>query len=229
MKRDFKFITALLLLFFLIILFNNDELEAKAHLQFRTRLLREGMEGADVAVLQKKLKRMSLYKGRIDGLFGPKTEAAVRKFQIRHDLKSDGIVGVKTYGLLPKEVLFSRMDISRSDIMLLARIIHGEARGESFKGRVGVGAVVLNRYKNKKFPDTIRGVILQKGQFSSLSDGQANLYPSQLSIDAAKAALLGYDPTHGSVYFYNPRVATNLTWISARPVVRKIGGHVFAR
>lgn len=228
-RINFKFVATVMLLVFLIVFLNNNELKAEAHLQFEKRLLKKGMEGADVAILQKKLKRMSLYTGKIDGLFGPATETAVKKFQARSDLKSDGIVGSKTYASLPKKALFSRMDISRSDIILLARIIHGEARGENFEGRVGVGAVILNRYQSKEFPNTIRKVILQKGQFSSLIDGQANLYPSQLSINAAKAALLGYDPTYEATYFYNPEVATNLKWISSRPVVKRIGDHVFAR
>ncbi|MCG8515784.1 MAG: cell wall hydrolase [Halanaerobiales bacterium] len=94
---------------------------------------------------------------------------------------------------------------------------------------VAVGAVILNRVASNKFPDTIREVIMQKGQFCSRVDGQAMYYPSQKSIEAAKAALLGYDPSHGSLFFYNPRIATNLTWISTRPVVTSIGEHLFAK
>ena len=119
--------------------------------------------------------------------------------------------------------------MSPEDIIQLAYLINGEARGESFKGKVAVGAVVLNRVKSDKFPNSIREVILQEGQFSCISDGQANLYPMKSSIAAAKAALLGYDPTNGALFFYNPKIATNVAWISERPVVARIGQHVFAR
>ena len=94
---------------------------------------------------------------------------------------------------------------------------------------MAVGAVVLNRVKSPGFPNTIREVILQEGQFSCILDGQANLYPSQSCIEAAKAAILGYDPTGGALFFYNPRIATNVEWISKRPVITRIGDHVFAK
>ena len=94
---------------------------------------------------------------------------------------------------------------------------------------IGMGSVILNRIQSKQFPDTIRDVILQKGQFSSLMDGQANYYPGEEELQAARAALLGYDPTLGSIYFYNPDIATNTAWISRRNFVKRIGGHVFLR
>ncbi|MFW6271088.1 MAG: cell wall hydrolase, partial [Bacillota bacterium] len=140
-----------------------------------------------------------------------------------------GIAGKKTLNILPKNNLVSRMDVSREEIMQLAYIIHGEARGENFHGKVAVGAVVLNRVRSNKFPNNIRKVILQKNQFSCMIDGQANYYPARSSIEAAKAALLGYDPSHGGLFFYNPEVATNLKWISRRPIIKRIGNHVFAR
>ncbi len=193
------------------------------------RVLSKGDQGGDVALLQEKLKKMNLYNSEVDGLFGPGTVYAVKLLQSRFNLVVDGIVGKDTLNVLPKDNLQSRMDVSREDIIQLAYVIHGEARGESFEGKVAVGAVVLNRVKHSKFPNSIREVILQKGQFSCILDGQANLYPTKSSIEAAKAALLGYDPTYGAIFFYNPRIATNVKWISGRPVVTEIGDHVFSR
>jgi len=180
------------------------------------RVLRKGDEGADVAILQRKLKEIGIYKGGIDGIFGAGTEEAVRNLQKKYKLTVDGIVGEKTINVLPADNLISRMDVSREEIIQLAYLINGEARGESFRGKVAVGAVVLNRVKSPGFPNTIREVILQEGQFSCILDGQANLYPSQSCIEAAKAAILGYDPTGGALFFYNPRIATNVEWISKR-------------
>ncbi|HHU92844.1 MAG TPA: cell wall hydrolase [Halanaerobiaceae bacterium] len=193
------------------------------------RVLRKGDEGADVAILQRKLKEIGIYKGGIDGIFGAGTEEAVRNLQKKYKLTVDGIVGEKTINVLPADNLISRMDVSREEIIQLAYLINGEARGESFRGKVAVGAVVLNRVKSPGFPNTIREVILQEGQFSCILDGQANLYPSQSCIEAAKAAILGYDPTGGALFFYNPRIATNVEWISKRPVITRIGDHVFAK
>lgn len=224
-----RIVSTLLILFILTFYILDHKVEAGYPLQLGERILKEGDEGPDVAILQQKLKELSFYDGEIDGLFGPATEEAVKKFQSKNGLLVDGIVGSSTYNVLPKNNLLSRMDVSREDILLLARIINGEARGESYKGKVAVGAVILNRVKSNKFPNTIREVILQKGQFSCLIDGQANLYPSRESIEAAKAALLGYDPTYNSLFFYNPDVATNLAWISRRPIVIRIGDHIFAR
>ncbi len=218
-----------IIIILLILIFTGTLVMADYNLVLGNRVLKEKDEGADVAILQQKLSDLSLYSGTIDGLFGSATKEAVKEFQKRNDLTVDGVVGEQTFQALPKNNLISRMDISRDDILLLARIIHGEARGESFKGKVAVGAVILNRVNSTKFPNSIREVILQKGQFSCLLDGQAHFYPAEESINAAKAALLGYDPTYGSLFFYNPIVATNLTWISSRPIILRIGNHLFAR
>ncbi|AZO96761.1 cell wall hydrolase [Halocella sp. SP3-1] len=221
-----------ILFIFLICLFvvvYQLEVSAAYNLIFGERILKDGDEGADVAILQRKLKELSYYNGVIDGLYGKGTTNAVKLFQRDNGLMTDGIVGDETYQALPKGNLESRMDVSREEIILLARIINGEARGESFRGKVAVGAVIINRVESDSFPNSIREVILQRNQFSCLLDGQANFYPQKSSIDAARAALLGYDPTYGSLFFYNPKVATNVQWISTRPVVASIGDHIFAR
>lgn len=224
-----KFFPLIIFLLILVTFADIKAIDDPYHIILGSRVLSKGNEGADVAILQRKLKEISLYTGEIDGIFGKATEEAVRKLQKNNDRKVDGICGEETLSLLPASNLLSRMDVSREDIIQLAYLINGEARGENFKGKVAVGAVVLNRVKSNKFPNSIREVILQDGQFSCINDGQANLYPLKSSIEAAKAALLGYDPTYGALFFYNPQVATNVAWISERPVVIRIGGHVFAK
>lgn len=115
-------------------------------------------------------------------------------------------------------------------VELLARLINGEARGEPYKGQVAVGAVVLNRVKSSDFPDTISGVIYQKGQFSSVTDGQINKAIDSVSTvyEAARDAINGVDPTNGCLFFYNPKTAKS-TWIYSRPVVVTIGKHRFTK
>lgn len=117
-----------------------------------------------------------------------------------------------------------------SDIQLMARAINGEARGEPYEGQVAVGAVILNRVKDSRFPNTIAGVIYQSGAFTAVSDGQINAPISEGSTvyKAAQDAKNGWDPTGGSVYYFNPATATN-KWIWSRPLVKTIGKHRFCK
>lgn len=122
---------------------------------------------------------------------------------------------------------------TENDIYWLAKIIHAEARGESYEGQVAVGAVVLNRVRSPLFPNTIYGVIFEKSQgryyqFSPVLDGSINLEPNQSARNAARDAINGWDPSGGALYFYNPATSTN-RWIFSLPVIKKIGKHVFAR
>lgn len=228
--KKIKVTLSLIMLLFMFLLINNNDASAEEYnLELGSRVLKYGSEGADVALLQKMLKNLEYYPGEIDGIYGERTVRAVKKLQHSNDLTVDGIVGPKTTNYFKSNSLLDRMHVDREDVIILARVINGEARGENFEGKVAVGSVILNRVKNDDFPDTIRKVVLQQGQFSSLLDGQANPYPVESSIAAAKAALIGYDPSLDSLYFYNPEVATNLEWIQKRPVTLRIGNHVFAK
>ena len=116
-----------------------------------------------------------------------------------------------------------------SDIQLLARAINGEARGEPYIGQVAVGAVIMNRVKSASFPNTIAGVIYQKGQFSSVTDGQFDVEIDEDTTvyKAAQDAMNGVDPTNGALYFYNPS-KTKSKWLFSLKTVTTIGKHVFA-
>lgn len=117
-----------------------------------------------------------------------------------------------------------------SDVQLIARAINGEARGELYEGQVAVGAVILNRVKDSRFPNSISGVIYQAGAFTAVADGQINASISESStvFKAAQDALNGWDPTSGCVYYFNPATATN-KWIWSRPLVKTIGKHRFCK
>ena len=117
-----------------------------------------------------------------------------------------------------------------SDIQLMARAINGEARGEPYEGQVAVGAVILNRVKDSRFPNSISGVIYEPGAFTAVSDGQINAALSEGSTvyKAAQDALNSWDPTGGCVYYFNPATATN-KWIWSRPLVKTIGKHRFCK
>jgi len=116
-----------------------------------------------------------------------------------------------------------------SMVALLARLINGEARGEPYLGQVAVGAVIMNRVKSTSFPNTIAGVIYQKGQFSCVTDGQFDVAIDENSTvyKAAEEAMNGVDPTNGSLFFYNPAKTKN-KYLHSLKTVTTIGSHVFA-
>ena len=120
--------------------------------------------------------------------------------------------------------------ISSSDVQLIARAINGEARGEPYEGQVAVGAVIMNRVKSSKFPNTISGVIYQQGAFTAVSDGQINVAIAKEStvVKAAQDAINGWDPTGGALYYFNPNTATS-SWIWSRPQIKTIGKHIFCK
>ena len=182
-----------------------------------------GSKGNEVKAIQRVLKNEGLYFGNIDGIYGLGTENAVINYQRKYKLKIDGKAGNET---LRKMGIYGEINTNDNDVMLLARAISGEARGESYEGQVAVGAVILNRVDHPSFPDTIAGVIYQPGAFSIVDDGQINLTPVSSSVNAARDAINGYDPVYGAIYYYNPRKTSNKFMLS-RPVVRIIGQHVF--
>ena len=201
----------------------------------QTAVLKQGATGGEVKELQRRLKEWGYYNGAVDGIYGKGTVEAVKKFQKKNGLTADGVAGISTYKALGMNdsvrVLENdkkqNSNYTSSDLYLLAKCIYAEARGESYTGQVAVGAVILNRVASSKFPNTVAGVIYQKGAFTAVSDGQINLEPNKTAMNAASDALNGWDPTYGCLYYYNPAVATS-SWIFSRPTVTTIGKHVFA-
>ena len=129
-------------------------------------VLKKGSKGDEVVILQKKLKQWGYYDGAVDGVFGSAIQKAVQYFQRKNGLTADGIVGTKTAAALGMSLSGSTSSASATDssdrsVRLLAACIYGESRGEPYKGQVAVGAVILNRVKSIKFPNSISGVIYQ--------------------------------------------------------------------
>lgn len=147
------------------------------------------------------------------------------------------LIGIMVLGLITiinietkQEKVYAASGSGSSDLQLMARAINGEARGEGYEGQVAVGAVILNRVKNSQFPNTIAGVIYEKGAFTAVADGQINVPIKEGSsvLKAAQDAMNGWDPTNGCIYYFNPDTATN-KWIWSRPLVKKIGKHRFCK
>lgn len=188
-------------------------------------LSKVGSRGEEVKKIQAKLRNWGYYTGSVDGVYGWQTQNAVKSFQKKNGLTVDGVAGERTLNAMG---IFSSSSSSPNEasINLLARVINGEARGEPYEGQVAVGAVVLNRVDHPSFPNSISGVVYQKGAFTAVDDGQINAEMYASSHRAARDALNGWDPTGGAIYYYNPKTATN-QWIRTREIICTIGRHVF--
>lgn len=187
-----------------------------------------GSRSNEVRQIQTALKNRGYFNSKVDGIFGTITKNAVERFQKDNGLKVDGIAGKNTL----KALGITNADnnsfggYSSADFDLLARLISAEARGEPYIGQVAVGAVVLNRIEHPSFPDTLSGVIYQKGAFSCLQDGQFYEPVADSCYSAARDAINGLDPSSGAIYYYNPVTATN-KWIQSRKIITTIGKHRF--
>ena len=187
---------------------------------------RLGSKGEEVRRIQKKLKNLGFYSGNIDGIYGKATKDAVTAFQKSCGITADGIAGQKTLLYLGLQESQSSGKYSQSDVELLAKLIAAEARGESYIGQVAVGAVVLNRVAHPSFPDSVAGVIYQKGAFSCINDSNWAVSATDTSRKAARDCINGWDPSGGAVYYFNPR-KTNDAFMHSRPVITVIGNHNF--
>lgn len=188
---------------------------------------RRGSSGSEVRKIQEKLKRWGYYTGNVDGIYGSKTEAAVKKFQKNNGLKVDGIAGKETLSAMGINS-GSNSGSSSNDLNLLSKVVYSEARGEPYVGQVAVAAIVLNRVSHSSFPNSVAGVVYQSGAFDAVSDGQINLTPDSTARKAAQDAINGWDPTYGCIYYFNPSTATS-KWIWSRPQVITIGKHIFCK
>jgi len=136
---------------------------------------------------------------------------------------------------LPEKQIDNQPIASRGDrdedLYWLSRIIHAEAQGESYEGKVAVGNVVLNRVKSSLFPNSVKGVVFDKQQgytqFSPVLDGSIYNTPGSESVQAAKDALGGSRPVGDALYFLNPSKSTNFWIIKNRQYSTTIGDHDF--
>ena len=182
------------------------------------------------------------------------TELATQ-FQSTANASDEGVEDVE----LEEEnsILTSRNGYSESDYELLSEITYAEAGNQTEEQQVATAATILNRVESNIFPNTIKEVIMQKGQFASTRNG--HIYACGKTVDfskvpdvtkeAARRALNGEDPTEnwlrkeaqrlglssekyasgGALYFYSPEY-TSSSELAARSNIKckvQKGGHVF--
>lgn len=116
-----------------------------------------------------------------------------------------------------------------SDLDLLARIITAEADGQPYSAQVAVGATIINRVQDSRWPNTLYGVIYQIDggyyQFTPVENGMINKPATQAAKNAAYEALHGADPTKGAVYYFDD--STTNKWMWSKPIALRVGNMVF--
>ena len=163
--------------------------------------------------------------------------------QIAQDKMSEGLEGVSTDYTPERGTQVYNSTDEMSELEILAKTIEAETRGEEYKGKIAVGAVIANRAASGKYGDGIKGVILKEGQFSPWNNytgyakgeqGQdmLKIKPSASSYKAAEDILKGdyKDVTKGATHYYNPAVSTP-DWEddmqSRKRGTIKLGNHLF--
>ncbi len=174
-----------------------------------------GSRGTEVEHMQSILEKLDYFHTTPTGYYGSITKEAVKDFQADFGLSADGVAGTNTLNML-------------SNLEMVAHVVHGESRGESYEGKVAVAAVIMNRVQSPSFPSSTYGVIFQQNAFTALNDGQYWLTPNSSAFRAAKDAYLGWDPSSGATYYYNPSGVSD-EWIYSRDVIKRIGQHVYAK
>lgn len=198
------------------------------------RTISWGASGGDVVDAQVILRDWGYYFGAIDGVFGSEMSDAVIWFQGANGLPVDGVVGPETWAALGIAVAAPAAAAPATDsghgfnVDLLARVLRAEAESEPYEGKVAVGAVLLNRVRDPRFPNSLEGVIYEPDAFESVSNGRIyQTPPSPEDVQAARDAINGWDPVYGAVFFWNPYKPVT-PWIWSRPIITQIGNHVFA-
>jgi N-acetylmuramoyl-L-alanine amidase len=110
-----------------------------------------------------------------------------------------------------EEIKQKTIDLTETEFKLLCQVIEAEAKGESYEGKVAVGNVIINRIQSNSFPNTIKEVIYDPNQFSSVANGAINNTPSEESIQAANDVVYGkiQSEAQNALYFWAVYVNKN--------------------
>jgi len=141
-------------------------------------------------------------------------------------VSGSGDDGGVDFGTANEAVLLSGDEYyNADDLYWLSRIITWESGNQPIEGQIAVGNVVLNRVASEGFPDTVKGVIFQPGQFSPVAAGVIYREPYDISVLCAKFVLEGYKTVGDDVLFFQAwrygAVANFAEYVCT------IGGHSF--
>ena len=125
----------------------------------------------------------------------------------------------------------SRGDIQRqyteSDIVLMAQLVHAEAEGEPFEGKVLVASVIMNRQKvGGYYGDTIHRVIHKRGQFDGIK--RQCFKDGTYTEEDIKAVMDAQRITNRYMFFCNLETSTDSDFINSLDWTLTVGNHSFA-
>lgn len=191
-------------------------------------LLNIGSRGDEVSKVQQTLLEKGYFQHEVTGYYGHITKDAVRRFQRDAGIGIDGIVGPITRDALWQQA--GNTTVNEDDVYWLSRIVHAEAQGEAYNGKLAVANTILNRVKSSQFPNTIYGVIFDTKhgvQYTPTVNGAIYNTPGADSVRAAREALSGKSVVGNALYFCNPKTSSNGWIMKNRPYHTTIGNHAF--
>lgn len=155
-----------------------------------------------------------------------KTGADVKTNSTPSKVQSQNVAKASDKVTASRGNLKAAIPYNAKELDLLARLVRAEAGGESYNAQVAVAAVVINRVKSSKFPNTITSVINSNNQFTPVQNGQINKPATDTNKKAVEEALYGKDPSNGALFFYDTSCTSK--WLLSKPVKAKIGKMVYA-
>ena len=133
-------------------------------------------------------------------------ESLIEETTMCSDLVIDEVYTATHEGARPYLVYF----FTPEEMLMIAKVVYEEARGECYEGKVAVAAVVINRYMSGKIGTSIHKVVTTKNQFANTSRTTNEMLDSVPDcMRAVNDACHGWDPTRewfadGALFFYNP-------------------------
>ena len=116
--------------------------------------------------------------------------------------------------------------VTEEEMDLFARIVYCEAGAEDMVGMILIADVIINRVNSPRYPNNVKDVILQKGQFSPVGSGWIyRCTPSEAAKEAVRRAMNGEDYSQGAIGFFNRRLAKKSTAIWFDSALRFILKH----
>ena len=198
---------------------------------FDVKTKQEGLvaQQEELAALQKTLnEKKATLKEKISSTSGEladyktqlaKAKAAEEALKQAQDNETSGSIGGDS-----NSDSSSSVSVNVSDVALMAGILQCEA-GSSYEGMIAVGTVIMNRIASSRFPDTLKEVVYQPGQFGPAMTGKLDRVlaqgPNSSAYSAAKEVLGGkrHEKVKNCLYFNGEQ------WTSHDGV--NIGGNIF--
>lgn len=194
------------------------------------------IQSTDKRIFAQTLDKYNIYmvkKG--ESLFDIATQLGVSEMEIQQmNFKKTSKIKVGEKLVVPEKMKQERSQeppakLSENEQDLLARLVHAEAKGEPYEGKIAVAEVVLNRVSDDRFPDSVKEVIYQDKQFQPVDNGSINKPADNESKKAVTEAVKqSGKEDDDSVFFYNPDIVSK-TWLQTRTVTKEIGNHRFAK